>query len=146
MSFLPWQSKVRGMVILVALLPCAFSAGCSPSKAKAAAESGVARFHAQLDAEQYHDIYAQASPEFQSAEKEADLTEFLAAVHRKLGKLRHCEEQNFNVNFNTSGTSVALTYQSNFENGPAREQFVWRAGDQAQLINYRIDSRTLITK
>lgn len=65
---------------------------CSPSKAKGAAESGVPKFHAQLDAAQYHDIYSQASEEFRKADTEARMTDFFAAVHRKLGPVQSSSE------------------------------------------------------
>jgi hypothetical protein len=120
--------------------------GCSSGKRKQMAEAGVAKFHSQLDAERYHDIYVQSDPEFQKSGSEAEITEFLSAVHRKLGKMLSAEEQSFFVNFSTSGTIISLTYKSVFANGSAAEQFVWRASDRASLVSYRIDSRTLITK
>jgi len=137
--------KVAAVVLAIAACLGALTA-CSAGKAKQAAEQGVVQFHAQLDAERYHDIYAQASPEFQKSGTEAELTEFFGAVHRKLGKVQNAEEQTFFVNFNTAGTTVTLTYKTNFDNGPATEQFVWRNGDRQLLVGYRIDSRLLITK
>lgn len=119
---------------------------CSAAKSKQTAEQGVARFHAQLDAEQYHDIYSQASLEFQKSGSEADLTEFFSAVHRKLGYVQKAEENTFYVNFGTAGTTVTLTYSTIFASGPASEQFIFRVGEQPLLISYRIDSRLLITK
>lgn len=137
--------KVAGVVLAITACLAGLTA-CSAGKAKQAAEQRVAKFHAQLDAEHYHDIYAQASPEFQKSGSEAELNEFFGAVHRKLGNVQNAEEQTFFVNFNTSGTTVTLTYKTSFANGRASEQFVWRNGDQPLLVSYRIDSRLLITK
>ncbi|MGA8618600.1 MAG: hypothetical protein WB660_08810 [Candidatus Sulfotelmatobacter sp.] len=141
------QGGIRSLCIGVSLLTrCFLMLACSPSKAKEEAESAVTKFHSRLDAEQYHDIYVQSSPEFQKSGSEAEITEFLAAVHRKLGRVRRSDERGFNLNFNTSGSTVTLSYNSQFANGTATEQFVWRAGDHPSLINYRIDSPVLVTK
>lgn len=141
----PTRFKTVGIAVLITTW-LAFLTGCTAGKAKQAAEQGVTRFHAQLDAEQYHDIYSQASPEFQKSGREAELTEFLSAVHRKLGNVQKAEEQTFFVNFGTAGTTVTLTYNTGFASGPASEQFVWRVGEPPVLISYRVDSRLLITK
>ncbi len=141
------QGSPRSLCIGISLLTgCLLVLACSPSKAKTEAGSAVTKFHSQLDAEQYHDIYVQATPEFQKSGSEAEITEFLAAVHRKLGRVQRSDERGFNLNFNTSGSTVTLSYDSQFANGAATEQFVWRAGGQPALINYRIDSRVLVTK
>ena len=69
------------------------------------------------------------------------MTEFLSAVHRKLGNAKNAKEQTFFVNFTTSGTVVTLTYETESDSGPASEQFVWTGGSEPVLVNYRIDSR-----
>ena len=119
---------------------------CSPGKAKQLAEAGVTNFHAQLDAEQYYAIFFQASPEFQKSGTETELTEFLSAVHRKLGKVQNAQEQGFYINYGIAGTTVTLTYKTTFADAPASEQFVWQVGEQPILVSYRVDSRALITK
>jgi hypothetical protein len=120
------------------------STSCSPTKDKKAAEDAVTKFHAQLNSEQYHDIYSHASDEFKKSDSEANIAEFLAAVHHKLGNAANSTERTFFVNFTTSGTVVTLTYQTDFDGGSASEQFSWRVRDEAILVNYRIDSRALI--
>lgn len=128
-------------VLAIALMP-----GCSATKAKKGAEASVATFHSQLNSEQYHDIYSHASEAFQKSATEAEITEFLSAVHRKLGHAKDTNEKTFFVNFGTAGTMVTLTYETQFDDGAASEQFVWRVGSEPVLVNYRIDSRALITK
>src|SRR5215470_349104 len=112
--------KFWAFLLMVLLMP-----GCSANKAKKAAEAGVIAFHSQLNATQYHDIYSQASEEFQKSGTEPELTEFFAAVHKKLGQVKDAKEQRFFVNFSTGGTAVTLTYQTDFDGGQATEQFVW---------------------
>ena len=128
------------ILVAITVLPA-----CSPAKARRAAEDGVAKFHAQLNAEQYHDIYQNASEEFRSADREEKMTGFFAALHRKLGPIHSCDEQQFFINYSTSGTVITLTYRTQFENGNGVERFVWRVSDQPVLISYQIDSPTLVT-
>jgi hypothetical protein len=119
---------------------------CSPTRAKRVAEDGVAKFHAQLDGEQYHEIFSHASAEFQKSGTEAELTEFFSAVHRKLGTVSNSQQQTFFINYGTAGTMVTLTYKTEFAHGQAGEQFVWRVGEEPSLVSYRVDSRALITQ
>jgi hypothetical protein len=41
---------------------------------------------------------------------------------------------------------VTLRYQTDFDVASANEEFVWRVGEEPLLVNYRIESRALITK
>jgi hypothetical protein len=41
---------------------------------------------------------------------------------------------------------VTLTYETDFDAGAASEQFVWKVSSEPLLVNYKIDSRLLITK
>ena len=141
----PTGSKLIGTTALLAV-GLIMTAGCSAGKVKQLAEQSVTKFHSQLDAEQYHEIFSQASTEFQKSATETELSEFFSAVHRKLGNVQNAKEQTFFVNYGTAGTMVTLTYQTDFAAGRASEQFVWRVGDQPVLVSYRVDSRLLITK
>jgi len=132
--------------LLFALIPFLLTLSCSSVKNKQAAEGAVARFHSQLNAEQYHDIYSQASPEFQKSAREAEISAFLAAVHHKLGNTRKTKEDGFYVNFSASGTTVTLSYETDFDGGPATEQFVWRIAGQPLLVHYQINSPALAIK
>ena len=55
----------------------------------------MAKFHAQMDGLEFHDIYAQSTEEFQKSVSEADIAEFLSAVHCKFGNLQSTKEQLF---------------------------------------------------
>ncbi len=138
-------SRLANVAVLLAAAVLILPA-CSPVKAKQLAEAGVTKFHAQLEAEQYQEIFSQASSEFQKSGTEAELMEFFSAVHRKLGGVQNSQEQGFFINYGTAGTMVTLTYKTDFANGQASEQFVWRVGEQPSLVSYRVDSRALITK
>jgi hypothetical protein len=80
------------------------------------------------------------------AGSEPEINEFFSAVHRKLGNAKNANEQSFFVNFGTAGTMVTLRHQTDFDVGSANEEFVRGVGEEPLLVNYRIESRALITK
>ncbi len=98
-------------------------AGCGAQKDIGAASEAVARFHAQLDNQDYAAIYSQADQRFRDASPQSDLLALLNAVHTELGKVTDASRQGFFVNYNTSGTQVRLTYSTKFAGGDAQEEF-----------------------
>lgn len=120
-------------------------AGCSFGADVPAAEKAITAFHAQLDAAQFGAIYAGAAKEMKSSTTEAQLTAFLAAVHRKLGVLKSGKSVGWNENLNPDGHFVTINYQAVYERGPATENFVYRIDNgKAALVGYHINSDTLI--
>ena len=137
---------MRNRVILIVTL-LMFIGCASLTKGKGAAESAVNRFHQQLNAEQYGEIYAQADDKFRGAVKEADSTALFEAIHRKLGNVKNATLSNWRVNATTGGTFVSLAYDTEFTEGRGVEQFDFLvSGERASLINYNINSPLLITK
>ena len=132
------------LVPAILLLPLL---ACHPLENKKAAESAVTKFHAQLDAEQFHEIYAASSHDFQQASNEPDMTALFQAIHRKLGPIHKSDEAGFFVNYTTGGTMITLTYSTQFASGSGQEQFIWRMEDgQPALVGYHINSKELITR
>jgi hypothetical protein len=116
------------------------------NKGKPSAERAVTKFHQQLDAEQYHDIYAAAPQGFRDGGPEDRCARFLQVVHHKLGEVRESNQTGFFFNINTEGTWIKLNYRTEFRNGMADEQFIWKvSGDQALLYRYDINSTELVT-
>ena len=138
------ECPCRSMAILGLAAAASLLSACNSKKAIQSAEEGVVTFHNQLDAEQFHQIYTDATPEFQESGSEDELTKFFSAVHRKLGGFKRATQKSFYLNFTTSGTFVTLVYNTEFANGTGTEQFVWKVQDQPKLFNYKIDSRALI--
>ncbi|MGZ3183055.1 MAG: DUF4019 domain-containing protein [Telluria sp.] len=121
--------------------------GCSSSEDAKLAETAVQQFHQKLDAGQFEAIYAAAGAELKDQTTLKDFTALLEAIHRKLGNLKSAEAKGWNVNYNTSGAYVTLTYASVFNEGGAGEQFVYRIDrNEARLIGYHINSAALILK
>lgn len=126
-------------------------AACNPATVaadKAAAEGAVAKFHEQLNAQQYAAIYAEADELFRGVGTEGGFRQLFEAVRTKLGAVRSTELKSWNVrqNFGTmSGTFIELVYETRFERGVATETFNWRTGDPPRLVGYNINSQDLLT-
>ena len=122
-------------------------AACGSQKDIGAASEAVARFHAQLDNQDYATIYSQTDQRFRDSSSQPDFLALMNAVHSKLGKVTDATRQGFFVNYNTSGTQVRLTYATKFAGGDAQEEFIWaKNGDSFALLGYHINSLALITK
>jgi hypothetical protein len=120
---------------------------CSVTKSKQLAESAVAEFHNQLNAEQFQDIYNQLDDGFKQTDTEANLIQFFQAIHRKLGTVKWANQTRWYVNATTGGTFVTLSYDTDFADGKGTEEFTFRvSGDKAMLYKYIINSPLLITK
>ena len=138
--------KEAGVVLLVIFFLMA-EVSCSLQKGRAVGEGAVAKFHSQLNAEQYHEIYAQCDEGFRKSTSEQQTIAYLEAVHRKLGVERNSKQTGWGVFATPAGTRVSLGYETDFDEGKANEQFVFLVnGDEAKLYNYNIQSPTLITK
>jgi hypothetical protein len=134
------------VLVLVASLLVAGSS-CSFAKGKEIAETGVRHFHDQYNSEQFHEIYVQADDGFKQAVTEAEFTELLEAVHRKLGTVKESKPAGWGVNATPTGTIATLSYEVEFSDGKGVEEFVFHvSGDKALLYHYNINSPTLITK
>jgi hypothetical protein len=135
----------RTFLVVVALM--AALCGCSMSADTTLAEQGVPRFHEQLDAGRFDEIWEQSGDELKKASPQKEFVEFLSAVHRKLGDTKSADKTGWNVNWQTSGSFVTLGYKTVFAEGDATEQFVFRLQDKtALLVGYHINSMALITK
>ena len=133
------------LVLVCALLLTA--GACGITKHKENAELAVAKFHQQLNAEQYHEIYVQSDKLFQESATESDIVALLGAVHAKLGTVKNATAQGWHVNATPTGTFVTLGYEVEFSEGKGTEQFAFKMnGNQALLVNYNVNSPLLITK
>lgn len=138
------RHRVRRYLLVVVVSLCA---ACSVSKSFNVAGGAVRMFHDQFNARQYHEIYERSDGAFKKVAGENQISEFLGAIERKLGKVTGSKQVGFYSNWTTEGTFVNLTYESTFEQGKAYEQFSWRvSGDEAKLVGYNINSPDLITK
>lgn len=146
--------RVRAPSCLAALVLLAASS-CSWVKEKIEgvmqdqriAQEAVTRFHERLDQGQYREIYAETDEEFRKGMSEADFTALLEAVSRKLGKVQGTQVSGFKLNYEVGLAKAEIGCETQFAEGKAAEEFVWRIRDgQARLLRYDIKSPLLIIK
>ena len=139
--------KTTPKQIIILILIVALHAGCNMKKGKEAAERAVEKFHKQLNAGQFREMYAEADDRFKKAAKEQDVIALFDAVHRKLGTVQKAKLTGWHVNAAAGGNTITLGYDVEFSEGKAVEQFVFRqSGDKVMLLNYNVNSPVLITK
>jgi hypothetical protein len=140
--------RIAARLPLVLVLSCTCLASCGVRKDLQAAEEAVTEFHIQLDSEQYPAIYSATGDGFRKATSEADFTNLLQAIHRKLGTVQNSQRQNFRVNFDAGmGEVVTLRYNTTFSDGSGSEEFLWQIrGSQPVLLGYHINSNALVLK
>jgi len=133
-------------VVLLALLT--ELTACSSKKDVELAQQAVIRFHSQFNAEQYHSIYDEADAKFRATGNETEITAFLQAIHRKLGRTQQAELQGTQIQWLAGqGTFVVLGYQTKFSDDTGVESFTWRIDNgRALLVGYNVNSKALILK
>jgi hypothetical protein len=116
-------------------------ASCGLRQSRLRAEQAVREFHALLNKGQYDAIYNDSDAALKKAWTRADFTAYLASIHSRLGMAGTSATRGYQVNASTtSGTEVALSVETRFDDGTAQERFVWRIeGDRAVLLDYRAD-------
>jgi hypothetical protein len=132
---------------LCGLLIAAFLVtGCSSGQDLNLAQTEIERFRQLMAAQQFGQIYSEASDELKKTAGEQDMVRLLTAIDRKLGPVKSAAKDGWNVHYSPSGTSATLKFNTQFERGTGAETFVYRiAGGKAQLAGYNITSNALIT-
>jgi hypothetical protein len=134
---------VRKFVAL--LLGVGALASCSVGQDLPAANAAVGAFHQKLNAGDFAGIYDAASPDLKNLSSQADFTQLLSAVHRKLGNYQSGSAGSWNDNVNTTGHFISLTFSAKYERGSADESFVYRVdGAKLALAGYHVSSNALI--
>jgi len=138
--------RYRHWSLLVALLAALCLSACSSGQDVTLAETEVGHFRQQMAAQQFAEIYGQASDDFKRTTSEDKLTRLLTAIDRRLGPVKDANRTSWGVNYNTSGTTVTLKFRTTFERGTGDESFTYRiVGGKAVLAGYQISSDDLIT-
>ncbi len=132
----------------VGVLAAVALAGCGKlTHDKDVAADAMDQFHERFNAGDFDKIYDTADAEFQGSNTRADFLKLLAAVHRKLGDYKSCDNHGWSTNSFNFDTSVTLRYTTTFTKGAADEVFDYRvSGTRATLRGYHINSNTLITE
>jgi len=118
--------------------------GCSREPAENLAKRAVEKFHSQLEAGEFHTIYAEADEEFRKQGRESEILDSMRFVHDRMGRIVQTALIRSEVGQTTSGARVTLSYSTYFEGGRAAEQFIWLIVDgSTKLIRYDINSPSL---
>lgn len=137
--------KTQHLILLIVVV--ALSLSCGVKKGKENAERAVAKFHSQLNAGQFQQIYDESDEAFRKAVTQEQALQLFDAIRKKLGTVQQAKLSGWHVNATTGGTAVTLGYDVDFSEGKGTEQFVYNVtGDKALLFNYNVNSPLLITK
>lgn len=132
---------VRLMIIPIIAAAGLFAAGCEAAKGKPFAEKAVGEFHSQLNAQQFAQIYAAASPEFKKSTEEATAVGYFTLVHTKMGEYKSTNQTGFNASVDNGVSSVTLNYDTEYANGKASETFIYKVeGEKVSLVSYKVES------
>ena len=137
-------------VLALAILATALTA-CGGFLAKGDAEAAVTKFHQQLDAGSFDEMYEQADSLFKDASTRDQFLSMMRTVRFKLGAVVTTEQTEFysreqvgNIN---PGSYVSMTYKTVFASGSAVEKFNYRVSTgHVSLVGYNIDNVQLTTK
>ncbi len=139
------MNQQRYFLLCIAIVLITSFTACTQSALNIARESAE-RFHAQLDAEQYHAIYVEADAELHHNFSESAFTEQLRSSRARLGKVKETpkllgddwlDRWQFGLNTPNEKTKTAFTTQ--FDEGLALEEFEWKVQNgAAKLINYKV--------
>lgn len=134
------------VLVLIAILAATMS-GCAITVDKTAAEQAVAKFHAQLDAGHFDEIYDGTSADLRKMSSKQDLVALLESVHHRLGTTKSSTEQSWTVNYRGSGSFVTLKYKTVYSEGEVDEQFIYKMqGNTPSLAGYHFNSSAQVIK
>lgn len=132
------RARQLHLVILGAVL---LSTACTFKDSVKTASSAVVKFHADLNAQRFDDILANASPEYRRAMTEEQNRTLFTGVHKKLGEAGEWSLGGWFVNVTTAGTLVRMQCKTKFSRAEADESFVWRVnGKNTSLVRYGVNS------
>ncbi len=138
---------------ILAALAILTLASCKFSDNRQAALTAADVFHQQYNEAKFAEIYKAATPDFQKGTTEAQFIQSMRDAQRQLGKflsssrtgLAYNTQKSKNLSTGSgwqskSITTVAFTYQSQFERGAAVEKLTFEvSGEKAQLQECTIE-------
>jgi hypothetical protein len=137
--------RYRSIAAIAAVLVSLCLAACSATKDIDTATAAVAQFRELMAAHKFDQIYAEGAEDLKKSTTEQSLTRLLDAVDRKLGTFKSAQSNGWSVNYNTSGSSVTMKFNTQFEKGTGVETFVYRiSGGKALLAGYQINSADMM--
>ncbi|WP_028580876.1 hypothetical protein [Desulfogranum japonicum] len=132
----------------IILILSLFISSCSNfSEGKPKAEQALAEFYRNYNSPNFELIYDQAHEDFKKSTPRKEFLDFMMVVRQKLGEETESKNVGWKVNTHNLKTYVSLTQETTFQEGQAKESFLFRIQDEkAYLLNYNINSKDLIMK
>ncbi|MBI2323800.1 MAG: hypothetical protein HYU87_02400 [Chloroflexi bacterium] len=131
------------MLRLVIATAALVTLSCGVLQDRETAEKAVDRFHELFNEASYSVIYNEADPEFRRSTRVPDFDGLLRSAQRSLGALQQARRTSSQVD----GSTVSLTYESDFAKGKATERFAFAIRDgRAYLLSYDLRSPTLVVR
>ena len=138
-----WKWSIAVTVVVFGFL--LWQCGSAVNSGRQLSSPAVERFHDELNAEEYEQIYAEADDAFRGSGKKEETIKFLRGVHHKLGNAGEKTLSNVMVQATTGGTFVIATYATKFARGDALEKFTWvKLGGKLVLRGYNVQSNAFI--
>jgi hypothetical protein len=116
------------------------------------AKRSIDRFHSQLNAEKYSEIYREAHPNMKSSQTESDFVAYLSHIHRLYGNFKRTIDSTSSFSrfvhtrdfgFRQSSGTAMIGLDSVFERGVCMEVFEWQVENgRAILVDYKCGSST----
>ena len=121
--------------------------GCSLAEDTKSAQSAIETFHQNINAGNFDRIYQISDAQMKAVATEAQLTQLLTAVHKKLGLYKSGTQGGVNDNVTPNGHFVNIRFAAKYERGDAAENFLVKISPsgEARLVGYHINSMALIT-
>jgi hypothetical protein len=121
-------------------------ASCQAAEDTDAAQAAVEAFHRDYDAERFAAVFEKSGTQLKEITPRAQFLDFMTAVRAKLGAVKSTKQTGWNVNYDTGGGQVTLTYQTVFANGEGTETFVYDTASPPRLIGYNVNAPALIAR
>lgn len=119
---------------------------CQAAEDTDAAEVAVESFHRDYDAGRFAAVFKRSGTQLKEITPRPQFLAFMTATRDKLGAVKSTMQTGWNVNYDTGGGQVTLTYQTVFANGEGTETFVYDTASPPRLIGYNVNAPALVVR
>ena len=116
---------------------------CQAAEDTDAAQEGVEAFHRDYDARRFAAVFEKSGAELKKITPRVQFLDFMTAVRSRLGEVQSTKQTGWNVNYDTEGGQITLTYQTVFANGEGTETFIYDTASPPRLIGYNVNAPEL---
>jgi hypothetical protein len=117
---------------------CILLAACSMSNDREIAEKAVKEYHDRYNRRAFAEIYDNEHEELKAVRSRESFMQSIEGMRNTQGAVKSAKILNDEYSYSSDAKQIRLTYDVEFENGQAKEQFVFTIlGDQAVLSGYR---------